>query len=300
MLRALLFALIVATPAGAFQLDGEGGGVTLEETPGSVAALTWGLAEAAVDLGLPLTGVADIEGYRTWVGAPVLPDGLTDLGLRQEPNLEALSTLSPDLILGAGQQAGLARQLGTLAPTVITDEFSADHDNAEAARATYLRLAGAFEKTDLAERRLAEIDARMVEAGDRVRAAWNGNVPPVLPVRLLTRTAVRIHGPNSTAEAALKGMGLTPAASGGPTEWGFVLAPVEELADYPDAAIVHFDPFADKDTLFASPLWQAIPAVAAGRFAVAPTAWTFGGVVSLGVLSDHIAEALVRMAEDAR
>ena len=299
MIRALILALALATPAAAFELGGESGKIAFDDPPESIAVLSWGQAEMALDLGLPVTGVADASGYRTWVGAPPLPQEVRDVGLRIEPNLEALSGLAPDLILGTDQQIDMAARLGAIAPTVIGDQFSAGHDNAEAARRTYRRLAAAFGKSELAERRLSEIDTAMAAAGDRVRAAWGGKVPPVLPVRLLTSTTVRIHGTNSMATAALRGMGLAPAAEGPATDWGFTLAPVEALADYPDAAIVHFDPFGGKEALFASPLWQAIPAVAAGRFAVADPAWTFGGVVSLGVLADRLADALVTMGRGA-
>lgn len=298
MIRALILACALAGPAHAFELEGQSGTVTLPAAPQSVAVLSWGLAEVAADLDLPLTGVADTAGYATWVEAPALPDDVRDLGLRNEPNLEALSELAPDLVLGTDQQRDMADRLGQIAPTVIMEHFSADQSNAEAARQTYRDIAAAFGKSDLAERRLSEIDAAMTAAGDRVRAAWGDKVPPVLPVRLLTPTTVRIHGPNSMAEAALEGMGLTPAAGGAPTDWGFILAPIEVLAEYEDAAIVHIDPFPEKEALFASPLWEAIPAVSEGRFAVAAPAWTFGNVVSLQVLADRMADALVEIAPE--
>lgn len=297
MFRAIALTYILALPVHAFELEGGAANVRLDEPPDSVAALSWGLAEIAIDLGLPLTGIADSEGYRTWVGTPALPEGVHDLGLRNEPNLEAISALAPGLILASDQQIDMAMRLGGIAPTWISDQFSVDHDNAAVARETYRAIAAAFGKADLAYRRLAEIDAAMQAAGDRVRAAWDGDVPPVLPVRLLTPTSVRIHGPNSMTEAALYGMGLTPAAQGTPTGWGFTLASITDLAAYPEAAIVHIDPFAQKDQLFVSPLWQAIPSVAADRFATAEPAWTFGSVVSLGVLAERLADALVEMAE---
>ena len=77
-----------------------------------------------------------------------------------------------------------------------------------------------------------------------------------------------------------------------------LLAPIEVLAEYEDAAIVHIDPFPEKEALFASPLWQAIPAVSEGRFAVAAPAWTFGNVVSLQVLAERMADALVEIAPE--
>lgn len=296
MFRTLILACSLALPAYAFELSGDTGTLELSDPPASIAALSWGVAEIAADLDLPLTGVADVEGYRTWVGAPPLPDGVRDLGLRNEPNLEALSELGPDLILASDEQITLADRLGEIAPTWVVDQFSSDHDNAEAARDTYRKIAAAFGKTDFADGRLNQIDAAMAKAGDRVRAHWEGEVPPVLPVRVQTPTTVRIHGPNSMADAAIRGMGLTPAGEGDATDWGFALAPIEKLADYPDAAVVHIDPFPDKDALFGSTLWQALPPVSNGRFAVAEPAWTFGSVVSLEILADRFADALIAMA----
>lgn len=285
LLRALLLAVLAALPARA---DAPA------DAPGRVAALSWDMAEIAADLDLPLAGVADPAGYATWVVSPPLPRGIAGLGLRTEPNLEALISLAPDLILGSDQQADMAERLSDVAPTRIVARSAGGP--AAGTRETYLEIARAFGKEDLATRRLAEIDADMDRAGARVRVAWGGEVPPVLPVRLMTATTVRIHGPGSMAEAALKGMGLDPAATGVPGPWGFTLAPIEALADYPDAAIVQIDPFEDGDALYASPLWRAIPAVAAGRFGAAEPAWTFGSVVSLAPLSARLADALVAMA----
>ena len=43
--------------------------------------------------------VADAEGYATWDTAETLPAGVTDVGTRGEPNLDALFATNPDLVI---------------------------------------------------------------------------------------------------------------------------------------------------------------------------------------------------------
>ncbi|SES38228.1 iron complex transport system substrate-binding protein [Tranquillimonas rosea] len=297
VLRLFCVLMCLAGSAQAFELPHDRGTVSLDAPPERIVALGWGLAELLVELDVAPAGVADPEGYATWVVEPELAADTVNVGLRNEPNLERIAELDPDLILAADQQTGLVPQLDRIAPTAYFKMFSADHDNAAKSREVYLALAGAFGVSGMAEQRLDALDARISKAGDRVRAAFDGPVPPVLPIRLLTPTSVRLHGENAMAVAALRGMGLTAADPGAPTQWGFRQARVEDLAAFEDAAVVHFDPFPQKDALFGSDIWQFMPFVRAGRFAVADPAWTFGGAFSLGRLADTMAAALTRIAE---
>ena len=257
--------------------------------------LSWGLAELLTEIDIPMVGVAEADAYQTWVVNPALPDGIQNLGMRNEPNLELLAALEPDLILATDLQAQLMPQLARIAPTAFFEAFTHTHDNAAASRADLLTLARAFSKGAQAEKRLGELDAQLAAAGDRVRAAFFGDVPPVLPIRLLTPTSLRLHGTNSMMMAALEAMGLTHADPGPNSNWGFRQLRVSDLAQYEQALIVHVDLFPQHDELFSSPLWQAMPFVQSDRFATADPAWTFGGVFSLGYLGDTLADALVRL-----
>ncbi|SEL04456.1 iron complex transport system substrate-binding protein [Roseovarius azorensis] len=267
--------------------------------PDRIAVLSWALAELVLELDIAPVGVADMAGYRKWVRQPALPEGVTDLGLRQEPNIERLADLAPDLILASDQQADLVPVLERIAPVWVIQGFDTAQDNAAASRTAYLDLAHLMGRETLAKERLATLDARIAAAGARVWDHFGGAVPPILPIRLLTSESLRLHGANSMALAALEGMGLQHAAPGRPTEWGFVQKRVEELALFDEAIVLQIEPFPEKDALYATQMWQFMPFVRGGRYAEVRPVWTFGGVFSLGYLADAFAEALVSLDPEA-
>lgn len=296
MLRWLAVLTILACgPAGAQELADTRGPVTLGAHPERIVTLSWALTELVVELDVTPAGMADVEGYREWVRQPVLPDGIADVGLRNEPNLERISALAPDLILASDQQADLLPVLERIAPVAHFELFDKAQDNAATSRAVYLDLARALGREDLARDRLAKLDAGTRDAGDRVRAHFGGEVPPLVPIRLATLTSLRLHGANSMAKAALDAMGLVHAAPGDPTEWGFVQKRVEDLAGFERAIVLQIGPFAEKDKLYDTQMWQFMPFVKAGRYAEARPVWTFGGVFSLGYMAESFADALLRI-----
>jgi iron complex transport system substrate-binding protein len=267
--------------------------------PMRIATLNWALAELVLELDMRPVGLADVAGYRKWVGQPDMPQGVADLGLRQEPNIERLADLAPDLILASDRQADLVPVLKRIAPVRVIRGFDAAQDNAAASRTAYLDLARDLDREDLARDRLAALDARIAAAGQRVRDHFGEDVPPILPIRLMTPESLRLHGANSMALAALRRMGLDHPAPGKPTDWGFVQKRIEDLAAYEHAIVLQIGPFADKDALAAKPIWQFMPFIRAGRYAETRPVWTFGGVFSLGYLADAFADALVTIDPEA-
>lgn len=270
-----------------------------DEAPPRIATLSWALTEHVLELDIVPVGVADVAGYRQWVRRPALGEGVVDLGLRQEPNIERLADLAPDLILASERQADLVPVLRRIAPVRVIRGFDAAQDNAAAARAAYLDLARDLDRTSLARDRLAALDARIAAAGARVRDHFGGEVRPILPIRLLTPESLRVHGANSMALAALDGMELRHAAPGQPTAWGFVQKRVEDLAGFKHAIVLQIGPFAEKDTLAARQIWQFMPFIRAGRYAETSAVWTFGGVFSLGYLAETFSGALLSIDPDA-
>ena len=77
-------------------------GVTIiESIPERVVVLEWTYAEDLLALGIQPVGVADVAGYEAWVNVePELGDDVVDVGTRQEPSLESIAALEPDLIIG--------------------------------------------------------------------------------------------------------------------------------------------------------------------------------------------------------
>ncbi|MFD7707845.1 ABC transporter substrate-binding protein [Streptomyces sp. NPDC059785] len=79
--------------------DGVGRQVKLDKPAKRIAVLEWQQVEDALTLCVTPTAVADPKGYTTWVSAEKLPSGVTDIGTREEPDLDTLYAAKPDLIV---------------------------------------------------------------------------------------------------------------------------------------------------------------------------------------------------------
>ena len=55
---------------------------------------------------------------------PPLPDGIADVGMRLEPNLEVVQALAPDLILIAPGLEAVRARLESIAPTLRLQVFT--------------------------------------------------------------------------------------------------------------------------------------------------------------------------------
>ncbi|MFE9243504.1 ABC transporter substrate-binding protein [Nocardiopsis sp. NPDC006938] len=99
------------------------GDVEIEDLPQNVVALGWSDAETALALGVQPVGVADWQGYGgTGVGpwaAELLESEPEQLGT-MEPNIEAIATLAPDVILDTRSDNSQERHdlLSPVAPVV--------------------------------------------------------------------------------------------------------------------------------------------------------------------------------------
>lgn len=131
--------------------------------PERIVTLSWALAEQVIELGVNPVAVADVDGYRTWVVQPAVPDGVANTGLRDSPNFERIAEVSPDVILIGDRQAAFIPQLSRIAPVLHFEVFSEDHDNPALARETYLTLARLLRREAHARARLAALDIRLAD-----------------------------------------------------------------------------------------------------------------------------------------
>lgn len=293
-LLALAAALTFAAgAASAVTITDSRGPQDFSDMPERVIPLEWSLVEQVVELGVTPVAVADPEGYRTWVGAPDLPEGVADAGLRQEPNLERIAELDPDVILVADDQITMVPTLERIAPVLHFDTFSEEHNNAEAARETFLDLARLFGREEIAREKLAARDARIAELAAEIDAHFEGDPPKVSVVRFSDEARVRLYGANSMPVYALEALGLESGIDQPPSKWGLSTRKVEELGELAEGIVLHIEPFPQGEDLFTRPLWQAMPFVREGRFGALPPSWTYGGAMSIGYLAEAVAEALL-------
>src|SRR5690349_22866895 len=94
---------------------------TLPARPKRIVVLEFMFAEALLSLDVTPAGMVDTAYYPSWIGYGVeRMQSVPDVGTRQEPSLEAIAALKPDLIIGVGfRHAPIFGALQSIAPTVL-------------------------------------------------------------------------------------------------------------------------------------------------------------------------------------
>ncbi|BES69237.1 iron-siderophore ABC transporter substrate-binding protein [Marinobacter nanhaiticus D15-8W] len=266
---------------------------TFDSVPQRIVTISWAMTENALELGIEPVGVADIEGYTTWVVRPPIPEGVADIGKRQEPSIERLAELEPDVIILSNGQEGLVDKLSQIAPVLYFDAFSAEQDNAETARDIFMEMARLFGKEALAREKLNAMDAEFGELESKLHAHFGETLPEVTGVRFFNQAIALVYGSNSMSQAALNKMGIQPAMTVPASQWGFAQRKIIELSKIKDGALLYFKPAPGVEDLFDSPLWQAMPVARAGRVAPVESTWSYGGALSVLYLARAQTEALL-------
>ncbi len=259
-----------------------------------IVTLNWGATEEILELGVTPVGVADINGYTTWVARPEIPANVVDVGTRAEPSVERLAELKPDLIVVGSMQQDMVARLSPIAPVLFFDNYRADHSNIEAIEHSFMQLAIALGKQEIAEMRLQERHEKLVRLKDEVKQHFNGEVPKVSVVRFSDAQHVRAYGNNSMPLAALNALGIDAAIEIPSSTWGQVQKPIRDLA-YIDGVVLYIRPLPHEEQLFNQPLFRMMPVVAEGRIAPVKPTWTYGGALSIGYLAEHFVESLTQL-----
>ncbi|MCW4149321.1 ABC transporter substrate-binding protein [Halomonas sp. 18H] len=260
-----------------------------------IATLDWTLAETLQALGTPPAAVAQIEAYHDWVGEPRLPESVSDLGLRNQPNLELLADLDPDRILTSAMFANLTPRLSRIAPVENFSLYSPGQDTWKEMRQLTRGVAAVVDRPEAAEQLISDTEARLVE----LQRTLPDDVAPLLVVQFMDARHVRVFGDNGLYQAIMKRLGLENAWPGDTNAWGFSLVGLEELADL-DARLVVVEPYPAgvRDALAQSGLWQGLKRQSQGEPLVLPPVWSFGALPSAQRFAEQLTTALE--AADAR
>lgn len=253
-----------------------------DAVPERIAVLDWALAQQVLDLGVVPVAVPEIGLYREWVSEPAIPEGVTDIGLRDAPDLERLASISPDVIVVSDAAEADVARLQRIAPVLVFDAFDAEHDNIAAARRIYLTLARLLEREDLANARLAEMAREIEWLANDLRHGPHGDIRRVAVIRLIDLSTVWIYGENSFAEVALHRLGLLNTLPQPASRWGVTQRSLDTLAQVDRGAVLAIRPHGGGTGIFNTAIWQFMPFVQTDYFAEVPPVWSYGGILSLG------------------
>lgn len=294
-ISVILFLMIAGAGHAAVTINDDRGGHTFKTIPQRVVVLDWDLLEQTLSLGITPVGATETNGYRQWVGLPVLTENVAETGTRAEPNLEKIAGLKPDVILAGASQTDLIPLLEQIAPVIYLTNFSASDDAAPVAIRHLKTLGILFDKERLADEQLAALTQRFTELRNKLAAVY----PPgtrVAVIRFSTLTTVFLPADNSAVNYVLHNLGLTPAIPLHAQPWGIAQRRINALQQVGDGYVLWLRPFPEEKKLADTRLWQAMPFVKQGKINGVAPVWNYGGVYSLQRMADAITDSLLEIA----
>ncbi|MGH4024500.1 MAG: ABC transporter substrate-binding protein [Pseudonocardiaceae bacterium] len=151
--------------------DMRGKQIALDGPATKVVGLEWNVVEHLVSLGVMPVGVADVKGYSAWVKAEPLDDTVTDVGLRDEPSIDSIAALAPELVITTPDvpEAAIA-QLERFVPVLVIR--AADAAKGTAQMRDNLKAVATMTGTQRAAGQLlADFDAELAEGRTALDAA---------------------------------------------------------------------------------------------------------------------------------
>jgi iron complex transport system substrate-binding protein len=250
----------------------------------------------SLELGAPIVGAPLFAMEDKKLAAMAKAAGIEDIGHNTQPSPERIIALKPDLILGDAVIHGRAYDTAAqVAPTVLVDVQNWRDYYATVAEVTG-RKGAADEAFAKYEARAAAIKARMPDV-------------KVSVVRLIPGGfQVYMDGPGAYApfsvlrDAGVKRSAYETAAPGDTTtlkrpDWEALAVLDGDILLYIVGGGHDVDPSGtlERETT-SNPLWQALPAVAAGRaYRVDPVTWIeFSGLASANRILDDVERYIVK------
>ena len=251
------------------------------------ATVDWTIAETLLAIDAPVSSIAQQSDYHAWVGEPHIPDSVTDMGLRTQPNLELLAQVPPEQILISPMFAGLTPRLERIAPVTSFSLYSPGTDTWQEMQTLTRQLGELTERQPQAEELIEETQALMTSLRES-RPHSPSETAPLLMVQFMDARHVRVFGENSLYNAVLEQLDLPNAWDQATNAWGFA------LVRYPEATMVIIDPLPTgvEEKLAKSGLWQQLPSVRHGRIVHLPPVWSFGALPSAQRFARKLTTAL--------
>lgn len=238
------------------------GETVIPAQPKRVVALDQSFVDAVLTLETPVVGYTTyrsiedkLPGYLGTVAAEYGKEA-TPVGTLEEPSLEKIAALKPDLIVSAKvRHEALYDKLAKIAPTVFSETTGAIWKE-------NLRLVGqALGKEDLADTRLKEFEDRAAKIGTAIKEKKDGKLPTISIVRFAGEPTVRLYVEKSYSGLVMKDVGF-PRPEGQPTVTDSIVVDVsqERIADL-DADHIFVATYPDptsegpKAKFVGNPLW---------------------------------------------
>jgi iron complex transport system substrate-binding protein len=267
------------------------GSTEVPADPERVVVLDSSFLDSSIALGVTPVGATEGiagAGLPAYLGDDV--EGVELVGLTEEPSLEEVAALAPDLIVGAKvRHEDIYEQLSAIAPTVFSESSGTNWQD-------QVRLTGeALGRSDEAEQLLADVESRAAEVGEQVGAAdMTATIVRFIPGQ------IRLYGPGTFSGSVLESVGFDLGDKGYDEQYGMAVISQERL-DLIDADVVFATNPGEEsegristDREAAGPLWEQLPAVVEGRqHDITDSTWMTGiGVLGANRILDDVESML--------
>jgi ferric hydroxamate transport system substrate-binding protein len=274
--------------------------------PQRVVALDFMFAESVIALDIVPVGMADTAFYPGWLGYQ--SDRLanvTDIGSRQEPGLEAIAAVKPDLIIGVGfRHAPIFDALDRIAPTILF-QFSPNVSDGgvpvtqlDWMRQIFRTIGAVTGRDARAQAVEAQLDAGIARNAARLAAAGRKGERIALLQDLGLPDRYWAYTGNSTSAGLARALGLDSWPSK-PTREGTLYVTSADLLRQRELAVMFVTASGMDVPLSAkldSPVWRFVPAMREHRIAlVERNIWGFGGPMSALKLADVMTDTMLKL-----
>jgi iron complex transport system substrate-binding protein len=235
------------------------GETRIERAPVRVVTLDTGELDTAVELGIKPVGAVDYgaDGLPAYF-EPGETEGVQVVGTIDQPNLEAIARLRPDVILSSKlRHEALYGQLSQIAPTIFAERVGVTW------KLNFDLFAQALGREEQAARTRERYARRVAELSQRLPSPR----PSISVVRVMP-TNIRLYQRANFLGLLLTDLGFPRP---GPQNVDDFAAEVGlEQLDQADADVIVVAVFdvlknTNADAVLSSPIWKQLPAVQAGR-----------------------------------
>ncbi|NCT36724.1 ABC transporter substrate-binding protein [Bacillus sp. EB93] len=253
----------------------EMGETEMKDTPKKIVTLELSFVDSLNALGIKPIGISDDnkkEMITKLVGQEM---DYTSVGTREQPNLEVISSLQPDLIIAdAERHKGIYKDLQQIAPTIVLKSRESTYqENLD----SFKTIAKAVNQEDAAAKRLNEHEKTIKELKSKLTVDSNMTVLPAV----VRDTSFQAHTSSSYDGELLEHMGLKNAIQ---QELPHAEMNLEQLVEIdPDVLLLaNNEGKLLTDEWKDNPLWKDLKAVKNGQvYSVDRDLWTrYRGVVS--------------------
>ncbi|MFJ7685335.1 ABC transporter substrate-binding protein [Peribacillus butanolivorans] len=267
----------------------EMGETEIQNTPTKIVTLELSFVDSLNALGINPIGISDDnkkDMITKLVGKEI---DYTSVGTREQPNLEVISSLQPDLIIAdAERHKGIYKDLQKIAPTVILKSRESTYqENLD----SFKTIAKAVNKEEAAEKRLSEHEKTIKELKSKLNVNSNMTVLPAV----VRDTSFQAHTSSSYDGELLERLGLKNAIQ---QEQPHAEMNLEQLVEInPDVLLLaNNEGKLLTDEWKDNPLWKDLKAVKSGQvYSVDRDLWTrYRGVVS----AEAIAKDTLKMLDE--